>query len=202
MRSLLIIIWLLLIPAIARSQSFSGGVIGGMTSNQIDGDGLGGFDHTGIQLGFFASRNFSDHWSGRLELQYIWRGSREPDSDTSSFYRTDLHQISLPLVATYSYRKLRFDAGVSADLNVIAREENLYGAFESEPPFHALNASGLIGVGYAFNSHFQFNIRYSYSLTPLRDVRIVRRSPGIFGDLITGQRASTVSFLLIYTWGE
>lgn len=194
------LIWLLLVSTTSWSQiTFDGGMFIGLTSNQIDGDGLGGFDHTGAQLGFFASRKFNDSWSGRLELQYIWRGSREPVSDTSSFYRTDLHQISIPVVAVYHFTpKISVEAGLSGDINVITSEENIYGEFEPNPPYRPVVLNSIIGVNYALTEHTIINLRSHYSLTPVRETRIVMRPPGFFNDWIVGSRTVSLSLALYF----
>lgn len=191
-----ILVWLLLTSTVGWSQTyFDGGLFVGLTSNQIDGDGIGGFDHTGAQLGFFANRDLGDKWSARIELQYIWRGSREPLSDTSSFYRTDLHQISVPVVAEYHFTpKISVEAGPSLDINVITSEEDIYGDLGPNPPYKPFVLNSIIGVNYAVTERTVINMRSHYSISSIRDVRIIRRQPGLFGDWISGSH--TVSLTL------
>ncbi len=196
----ILMIWLLVASFVSRSQSFDGGMYVGLTSNQIDGDGLGGFNHTGVTIGFYTERAFAEKWTGRLELAYIWRGSRELESDTSNFYRTDLHQITLPLLAEYHFTsKISAEIGISGDLNIIATEENIYGDFEPEPPYADASLSGLFGVSYAVTETITIGMRSSYSLTPIRSTRIIQRPPGVFNDWITGSRAVSLSLAVYFT---
>ncbi len=192
---------LFLITCIAHAQNFDGGFYAGLTSNQIDGDGLGGFNHTGVTVGFYTERSFGDKWNGRLELAYIWRGSRELESDTSNFYRTDLHQITLPILAEYHFTsKISAEVGLSGDINVIATEENIYGDFEPDPPYADFVLTGLFGVNYAFTESITLNMRTSYSFTELRSTRIIQRPPGVFNDWITGSRAVSLSLAVYFTF--
>ncbi|NVK05294.1 MAG: PorT family protein [Flavobacteriia bacterium] len=195
-----ILVWLLLTSSVGWSQTtFNGGFFIGLTSNQIDGDGIGGFDHTGAQGGFFANRDFNDTWSARIELQYIWRGSREKLSDTSSFYRTDLHQISVPIVAEYHFTpKISIEAGPSLDINVITSEEDIYGDLGPDPPYSPFVLNSIIGVNYAITEHTIVNLRSHYSITSIRDVRIVRRAPGLFGDWISGSHTASLTLAVYF----
>lgn len=193
-----LLIGLLLLSGWVEAQSFSGGLTVGLTSNQVDGDGLGGFDHTGAQFGFYTRRDLSEHWSAQLDLIYLWKGAREPLSDTSNNYRADLHTISLPLLAQYHTGKWRFEAGFALDFTVLTREQDLYGDFESDPAYRRFAMSGAIGLYYHLTPSFAINSRFYYGFTPLRDGRIVRRPTGWGPDLITGQRAVTWAFGLCF----
>lgn len=195
-----LMIWLLLTPAVGWGQTtFNGGLFLGLTSNQIDGDGLGGYNHTGAQLGFFANRDFNETWSARIELQYIWRGSRETVSDTSNFYRTDLHQISVPLIAEYHFTpKISVEAGPSLDINVITTEENIYGDLGPEPPYRPFVLNSILGVNYAITESTIVNFRSHYSLSSVRDVRLIQRPPGVFGDWINGSHTVSLSLAVYF----
>lgn len=196
--SLSILCWLLLVSTTGWSQSFSGGFQMGITANQIDGDGLGGYDHIGLQAGFFANRPFGDIWSGQLELMYIWRGAREPVSDTSNLFRADLHQISIPVIAQYNYKKFVFEGGLSADLNIITRVSDLYGPHEPDPPYYPVVLNSILGVSYKVTESTVVNIRSHYSLSRIKDGRIVYRSPGIFNDWIKGQHSVTMALSVYF----
>lgn len=198
LRKTALLIGLLLVTLTGKSQSFSGGMYFGLTSNQIDGDGLGGFDHTGALLGVFAERPLSGPWKARLELQYIWRGAREPVSDTSRLYRTDLHQISIPVVLGYDYKKWDFEAGLSGDINVITRTQDLYGYYDANPPYNTFVLNSVLGVGYRASENWVFRMRQNYSLSAVQDVRIVNRPPGILGDWIKGSHTVTLSLAAYY----
>lgn len=194
----IILIWLLLVSLTARSQYFSGGFQLGITANQIDGDGLGGYDHIGVQAGFFTNRPLGGKWAGQLELMYIWRGSREPVSDTSSLFKADLHQISIPVIAQYNYKRFVFEGGLSADINVITKESNLYGDYEPDPPYYPLVLNSILGVSYKLTDATIINLRSHYSLSRIQDGRIVYRGPGLFDDWIKGKHSVTIAMAIYF----
>lgn len=185
---------LLLVCNTVRGQFFTGGFQTGLTANQIDGDGLGGYNHIGGQFGFFANRELTERWSAQLELMYIWRGAKETVSDTSNLYRADLHQISIPLIAQYAYKRFVFEGGISADINVITSESTLWGSYTPDPPYSPIVANSILGVSYKLRERILLNVRSHYSLSKIKDGRIVYRSPGIFSDWIKGQHSVTLAF--------
>ena len=58
------------------SQSFDGGLLAGLTTSQISGDNLGGFNKLGIAIGFFTQRNISEKSKLKFELSYFQKGSK------------------------------------------------------------------------------------------------------------------------------
>ena len=58
------------------SQNFNAGIIGGISTSQVSGDGLSGFNKIGPRIGLYVNREIS--WlSIQLELQYITKGSKK-----------------------------------------------------------------------------------------------------------------------------
>ena len=58
------------------SQSFDGGLLAGLTTSQISGDNLGGFNKLGFAIGIFTQRNISEKSKLRFELSYFQKGSK------------------------------------------------------------------------------------------------------------------------------
>ena len=56
------------------SQSFDGGLLAGLTTSQISGDNLGGFNKLGVAIGFFTQRNISEKSKLKFELSYFQKG--------------------------------------------------------------------------------------------------------------------------------
>ena len=86
-----IILLILLSVNKMTAQEFKGGFIGGISTSQLSGDMLGGFNKMGLIIGGFTSRSFSEKISAKLEIVYIQKGSRTPKQD----YR---HQYSLDYI--------------------------------------------------------------------------------------------------------
>ena len=58
---------------ISVSQDFNGGVFGGLSTSQVSGDNLSGFNKIGPRLGLYINRPIK--WYGvQLELQYLVKG--------------------------------------------------------------------------------------------------------------------------------
>lgn len=64
-------------PLLLQSQNFKGGLIGGLTASQVDGDSYAGFDKLGIHGGVFVNTGFSELWGFQLEIKYAGRGARK-----------------------------------------------------------------------------------------------------------------------------
>ncbi|MDP5075627.1 MAG: PorT family protein, partial [Flavobacteriales bacterium] len=65
-------------------QAFKAGISFGMTTSQISGDGLGGWDKFGITGGAFVSAPLSSKNGFRIGLNYADKGSRTK-RDTLNF---------------------------------------------------------------------------------------------------------------------
>jgi hypothetical protein len=59
MRRFIYIITFLVCTGYAYSQQFEGGVLGGLTASQIDGDSYKGYNKVGIQAGAWVHRLFT-----------------------------------------------------------------------------------------------------------------------------------------------
>ena len=82
MKKISILIFILNLSFLSQAQDFKGGVILGLSTSQLSGDHLEGFNKAGLILGAFTSRVFSEKISGKMELIYIQKGSKNPDLDT------------------------------------------------------------------------------------------------------------------------
>jgi len=179
-------------------QQFNGGLFAGMSSSQIHGDRLSGFDLPGFQGGFFTSINLSESGSLQFEIYFVQKGSREPLSDSSIFYRARLNYIALPLVYRYRYGKLGFEIGPALDVLVSSEESDQSGVFESTPPFATYNLSGIVGVNYHFNANWWVSFRTVNSITPIRTPAVDR--PDASRYLEFGQRNIVLTFGVYYSF--
>ena len=67
------------------SQNFKGGVIAGISTSQVSGDNLGGFNKAGIFLGLFTELPISNISNIKMEMNYIQKGSNNPKMLENSF---------------------------------------------------------------------------------------------------------------------
>ena len=168
---------LLFIPLLSFSQYFEGGAVAGLSASQVDGDTYSGFNKLGILAGGWVRRMFTYSVGGQLEVRYIMKGAYESENiDAAYLYRLVLHYADIPIMINYHYReRVLFEIGLSPEFLVYHREDDQYGEIpEGEtanggPPFHWLTMSAIGGIGYTFWERFMVNVRYNYSVMPIRD---------------------------------
>jgi hypothetical protein len=140
----------------AFSQQFEGGILGGLTASQIDGDSYKGYNKVGIQAGAWVQRLFTYTIAGQLELRYV---------------QASLHYIDMPIMAQYIYNeKVVFELGVGPEFLVAGKEFDAHSELpEREPYFHKFTMSAIAGIGYTFWDVLTFSARFNYSIIPIRD---------------------------------
>ena len=87
------------------SQSFDGGLLAGLTTSQISGDNLGGFNKLGVAIGIFTQRNISEKSKLKFELSYFQKGSKNNNLNLNlnSF---KLDYIDAPFYFSYLVRTI------------------------------------------------------------------------------------------------
>ncbi len=154
------------------SQDFSGGMIAGMSVSQVDGDSYGGYNKAGLVLGAFVRRDFKKKMSGQIELKYIGKGSTSgnpKDYNYTKLYDLRLHYIVIPVLFQYEIvNNLRVEGGPGFGFLLKSVEQNEQGVMPDSKPFNKFELSGALGVDYAFWERFNLNIRFSYSMLPVR----------------------------------
>ena len=66
-----------------QAQSGDGGIILGLSTSQVGGDDLGGFNKAGLLAGMFANQSISPLLSFQMEMTYIQKGSNNPKMNTA-----------------------------------------------------------------------------------------------------------------------
>ena len=61
-----------------KGQNFDGGIILGISTSQVRGDDLAGFNKAGILAGAFVNKKISQLLSLQMEMTYIQKGSNNP----------------------------------------------------------------------------------------------------------------------------
>jgi hypothetical protein len=164
--------FLLFLPLFSFSQQFEGGAVAGLSASQVDGDTYWGFNKLGLLGGGWVRRMFTYTVGGQLEVRYIMKGAYESENVKDAiYYKLVLHYADVPVLVNYHYReRVLFELGLSPEFLVYNREEDQYGQTpEDAPPFHLFNLSAIGGIGYVFLERFTANIRYNYSVIPIRE---------------------------------
>lgn len=145
----------------------------GMAVTQIDGDNLGGYNKPGIRGGGWVNTLVSENIILQLELEFIQKGSKISQSELNNdptYYHARLNYLQAPvLVQTSLMTRLTGEAGIAGAYLVASLEDDDGGGFiEADPPFDQFEFSGLIGLNYDLSEHFIVNVRFNYSLLPIR----------------------------------
>ena len=68
----------------STAQNFKAGLIAGISTSQVSGDQLGGFNKIGVKFGASVNHSINPASRGQLALYYIDKGS----NDVNSNYKT------------------------------------------------------------------------------------------------------------------
>lgn len=160
---------LIFFSGISSGQSFKAGLLGGITTSQVDGDHLSGFHKAGIKAGGFVRRQISARSSLQFEIEFIQKGSQLPVNDDGVFYRMRLNYMEVPLLYQFSLgKKWNLEAGFAFATLLSAKEEDQFGEITTAPPFHRYDYLVCAGGNYAITNHLLLNLRYTYSVTSIR----------------------------------
>jgi len=165
------LIWLILliVPQIAFSQRFQGGVLMGFNASQIDGDRLWGYNKAGLMGGVFVFSEITDRWKVQMELKYSSKGSATPKGDPDQ-YKFRLQYIEMPLIVEYGmFKKVQIQAGASIGylFNASVNDGLGYTKFQNNEMPYKTETALCVGFNASFIDPINFNIRYSYSIFPV-----------------------------------
>lgn len=160
----------------SKALSFNGGIVGGATLSQIHGDGIGGFNQFGYNLG--ATVQVLNHADRGLHLSVIYnqKGSRKPPNPTQGDYDTWAYRftyIDVPILYAFSLKKfglkdLHFEYGLQPSV-LVAAEENFYGV-DFDPttiPIKDYDLSVVLGVQMEMDNGSRFFTRLTQSIIPI-----------------------------------
>lgn len=200
-----IIALLILISSIAYSQKLDGGLFAGLSTSQVDGDGLGGYNLAGLNLGFFTQTDIGKKSNLRLELAFLQKGAREGQNDSTGFntgYKLRLNYIEVPLVYIFNWNDLAFEIGLGVDILVSRSETDNGGNRDSPFNYHRFSMIGLVGVSYNFSDNWGINFRSNNSLTPISDGTAAGQKPSILALGGYGMRNDILTFALVYKFNK
>ncbi len=189
-----------LLSSVAQNQRFSAGVKAGLSSSQVSGDNLAGFDKTGFNGGIFSSVLFTKKWSAQFELLFIQKGSKyagQPDAADFEYYRLQLNYIEVPLFIQFHFKKFTFEAGPGYSYLINYKEEDETGDITGLRPFHNSEISYNLGVNYQIIQPLGINVRFSNSFSSIRD-----HSSGAHTLMNPGQQNTVLQLALSYTFGN
>ncbi|MFM1874482.1 MAG: hypothetical protein RL266_219 [Bacteroidota bacterium] len=171
MRTLIFV--LLLLPVLGLSQGFGGGLYAGISTTQVSGDGIGGFNKVGAWAGAFTDYRFTPRSTLQLEVSFIQKGSRQAPTvkNNGVFYLHNQNILEIPvLYKWYGIKNMSIEIGLQTGiiLNTLERDsEN--GDTRNNPLFKPAEWSGAAGLSYYFwKGKIEVNMRYSNSILSLK----------------------------------
>ena len=196
MKSVAILLVLVLFSRGVQSQGFKAGLIGGLSTSQVAGDGLSGFNKAGIIAGGFVNCPISTSSFAQMEIVFMQKGSKKPyTQESGTLYVMRLSYIEIPVLFKYvATPKFILEAGPSFGVLVFSEEEYEYGIQEGRPPFNSLDVSGCIGLNYKLSTNWIFDTRFTNSVIPMR----AYENGYSFANLERGQYNTVLSFTFQY----
>jgi hypothetical protein len=170
---ILIVVFFFLVGIQVNGQGFKAGIVAGLSTTQISGDQLSGFNKAGIVAGGFVSTQLSPKFDMQMEILYIQKGSRKnanPDKEDYTSYLLRLNYFEVPLLVQWKYSKrFIFEAGPSIGVLLSTYEEDEFGEFNTSFPFEKLELGVMGGLNVMLAKGFSFNTRFERSVVPVRD---------------------------------
>jgi len=189
-----------------QAQNFGGGIILGLSTSQVGGDDLGGFNKAGILAGFFANKSISELLSFQMEMTYIQKGSNNPDMNdykSKNVGKPDisLNYIEVPILLQYQQNTtLKIEGGIQFANLINGYYNDSYGeiTYSGTTPFIKNDVGLLLGMDYKFSGNLSLNTRISNSILPIGSEDY--NHPGTYNSNRKGKYNSVLSFTLHYNF--
>lgn len=158
---------------VCAQRGFSGAAVVGLTTAQIDGDDLVGYNKLGLSTGIKVSFDLVKKVSGSMEILYSQRGSSSKMFGRSaSVEYTSLNYFELPVYVNLrdwyiedgDYYKIKGHLGLSyASLISSTGQNEDYNRDE----FGKADLSYIVGASFNFTKKWALTARFTRSLTKL-----------------------------------
>jgi len=165
----LILFFTLLACSVHAQQAFNAGIAIGMTTSQISGDGLGGWDKFGITGVAYVNAPFNKKNGLRIGLYYSEKGSRTK-RDTLNFntFSYRLNYIEVPVQWSYQNGPFTFLSGLY--YGRLIKQEILSNKvpFAVNPAFRNYDIGLCVGALLQLGDHLFVEGKFSTSVIPTR----------------------------------
>ena len=189
-----------------QAQNFGGGIILGLSTSQVGGDDLGGFNKAGILAGFFANKSISELLSFQMEMTYIQKGSNNPDMNdykSKNVGKPDisLNYIEVPILLQYQQNTtLKIEGGIQFANLINGYYNDSYGeiTYSGTTPFIKNDVGLLLGMDYKFSRNLSLNTRISNSILPIGEEDY--NHPTTYNTNRKGKYNAVLSFAIQYNF--
>ena len=158
---------------LSGQSRFGAGVIAGVATTQIGGDGYAGFDKIGPLIGGFVNTNIKKKWEGQFEITYINKGSKDPARPKIGKYefrRINLHYVEIPLLLKYHIQKRNFQLQLGMTYARLVGERHTNNFGEILPVINGVKKDELgflLGGSWKFMNTLTLNARFTSSILPI-----------------------------------
>lgn len=188
------------------AQRFKGAVMGGFNMSQVDGDEVYGYHRFGGHIGVAAILPLKK-WDITLETVFNQKGSyqkpRFPADTLTGEYDLRLNYLEVPLMVHYTDREfITGGIGFSYGRLVYANEVEHGG---NDPPytdsvvFNNSDFNFLADVQIRVYKRLKFNVRFAYSIVPIRERTFYPLNTGQFD---RKQYNNLFTFRVVYVINE
>ena len=184
----LLAIALILLPLAANAQRIHAFLSSGVSVSQIEGDELKGFRHYGYTggVGALAAISGNNRWGLSVEALFSQRGSYDNSGDPYSMKLT-LNYVDIPFMLHYQdpYGGMLLGAGfvygrlVQQPNGIILYNPNNLVPDTSDMTFLRNDLSAAIDARFSIWRGLQLNIRWQYSILPVKRDWTFRQADGI-----------------------
>lgn len=203
MKKIFFLFILIIFYTSSNSQDFKGGVILGLSTSQVSGDNLAGFNKAGLIFGVFTNRILSNRNSLQLEIVYIQKGSRNPqiineDSENYNKPYINLSYIEIPILLKLNYNKtLDYELGIQWAKLINGYYRDNIGEMNSiTDPFIKNDISIALGLNYFINQNISLNSRLTNSILPIGNEDYDNST--IYNANKKGKYNTTINFSIYY----
>jgi hypothetical protein len=196
-RTLIVFFFFVSLTSLSAQSTFKAGLIAGLNACQFDGDGYSGYHKPGFYGGGFVRHPMSEKWDWSFELCYSQKGAKKiPTDNFPTSYFLALDYVEVPFVFSYHYKKifLQFGTGLAA---LVKQYEEVNYLHVTARPFHRLEWSSVIGLGYPITERLMVSCRHVYSILPVRP-----HASGVTYRLNLGESNNVLNFTFRYEFGS
>lgn len=151
------------------TQEFNGGLIAGLSTSQVSGDMLGGFNKLGFLIGGFTKRKINNKLNLQFEITYIEKGSRNPNINKDNIQEISLSYVEIPFgISIKQKNNIDIETGILSGVIISSKVNDYYGLRDIENDFKKYDFGIFAGINYYLKDNIILNTRISNSVLPIR----------------------------------
>ena len=178
----------------SSAQNFGGGLIAGVSTSQVAGDRLGGFNKIGLLAGAYTNLKIKENLKLQFEIIYIEKGSRNPNIHKINIAEITLSYVEVPISINLQQKEnLGVEVGILPAFLINAKMNDYFSEIEIDPAFTKYDFGVFAGINYHITDNIILNTRISNSIIPIRP-----HISGATNGWNKGQYNTVLSFVIHY----